>query len=54
VSVNFGTSIQEVPFGGGDDNKFNLGSNFPLNTEIGGSRKRMNVFRQILKKDHLG
>jgi hypothetical protein len=42
---------KEVPFGGGSDNKFHLGSDFPLNfTEIGlaGSRKRMNVFRQIL------
>jgi hypothetical protein len=41
---------KEVPLGGGIDNKFRLGSDFPLNfTEIGlaGSCKRINVFRQI-------
>jgi hypothetical protein len=46
---------KEVPFGGGNDNKFHLGSDFPLNfTEISlaGSRKRMNVLRQTLSKDH--
>jgi hypothetical protein len=42
---------KEVPLGGGIDDKFHLGSNFRLNfTEINlaGSRKRMNVFRQIV------
>jgi hypothetical protein len=40
----------EVSVGGCSDNNFHLGSDFTLNlTEIGlaGSRKRMNVFRQI-------
>jgi hypothetical protein len=54
MKIRFGVR-KCLNFRGDGDIKFHLGSDFPLKfTEIGlvESRKRMNVFQQILMKDH--